>query len=741
MSVLGKILVRLGLDSSEFTKGTRDAEKLTQGFTGKIGGMFTKMFAGLAVGAAFKKAFNFSKEAFQAAAQVQGVKMAFDRLNDPNLLNGLKEATRGTVDELKLMQLSVQAKNFRLPVEQLGTYLKFATKRAQETGMSVDYLTNSIITGLGRKSILILDNLGISAVEIREEMKKGGDMATAVGRIIQREMAKAGEITETAAIKAEKISAKWSDFKGNLGNTSAIQKAGGAIQNFLIVALDRLNDLTTSLGNNEVQSWLGKIDTQSDIDKAEAIASKLREVNAEIEKLEKTAPEGWFDKGVHNVTAGISALFGHESDYAKLGKLKNYRMSIYDKQKDETLTSTTKDHIATLNLKKKTDAELLTLQKQYKRESCLLNHEMVRISIAEEAKLRSDAAAVASDNAVKEAEKRAEEITKAQLSYKEGENSTSISQLEKQKGAYGDTLVYMEQLLQLRREQESYAKSNVEYKHLKSENDALEKQISLRKQPLGVQTGSETDLKNQLSEAEAEMSKLNTRTQEGGQRFLELHKIIANLKWQIDRLPQNYILSANVELEGFDDFVTQFNTDLDTIGNRWKKWLDDTEQAQEEFRNIIEHGAQAALMGLGEAIGALASGDTDAIWQMLLNPIADMAIQLGQLAIATGITMEGIKASFETLGGVGAIAAGLALVALGTAIKGAIGNIGGGKGAQSTQSSNTFTGGYSNGGSSTRTAQSLQLASPQSQTITVKGELSGGELRFILDREEQRRKR
>ena len=39
---------------------------------------------------------------------------------------------------------------------------------------SVDFLVNSIVTGIGRKSVLILDNLGLSAVDVNEKFKESG---------------------------------------------------------------------------------------------------------------------------------------------------------------------------------------------------------------------------------------------------------------------------------------------------------------------------------------------------------------------------------------------------------------------------------------------------------------------------------------------------------------------------------------------------------------------------------------
>jgi hypothetical protein len=54
----------------------------------------------------------------------------------------------------------------------------------------------------------------------------------------------------------------------------------------------------------------------------------------------------------------------------------------------------------------------------------------------------------------------------------------------------------------------------------------------------------------------------------------------------------------------------------------------------------------------------------EGIGAVLLEAVGSMAIQLGQLAIQTGIAMKGIKMSFKHP--VTAIAAGIALVALGS---------------------------------------------------------------------------
>ena len=110
------------------------------------------------------------KASGELAKEAEGVTLAFERLGRPGLLDNLKEATHGTVSEFELMKAAVQFNDFKLPLEELGTMLAFAQQKAKDTGQSVDYMVSSIVTGLGRKSLMILDNLGLSANEVKNKM-------------------------------------------------------------------------------------------------------------------------------------------------------------------------------------------------------------------------------------------------------------------------------------------------------------------------------------------------------------------------------------------------------------------------------------------------------------------------------------------------------------------------------------------------------------------------------------------
>ena len=115
------------------------------------------------------------------------------------------------------MKAAVQAKDFRIPLEDLGKYLQFAQMKAQQTGQSVEYMTNSIVTGLGRKSLLILDNLGLSAAEINEEIAITGDLMKAVANIVDRQLSKAGENYVSAADKAAQKTAELQNRQMEIG--------------------------------------------------------------------------------------------------------------------------------------------------------------------------------------------------------------------------------------------------------------------------------------------------------------------------------------------------------------------------------------------------------------------------------------------------------------------------------------------------------------------------------------------
>jgi hypothetical protein len=205
------------------------------------------------------------KEGIGDARVLEGVRVAFDKLNDPNLLSNLEKATKGTVNNLDLMKAGVQAKNLGVPIEQLGVLFGFAQQRALETGESVDYLVDSIVKGIGRKSPLILDNLGISAIALKEKLGSittaqatTGQVAEAVGKIIQESQAESGQAIDETQSKLLRAQAAWENTRAELGERllPIYGKLTADASEFFITMLDGLKKIGSSKGGQNAVSQL-----------------------------------------------------------------------------------------------------------------------------------------------------------------------------------------------------------------------------------------------------------------------------------------------------------------------------------------------------------------------------------------------------------------------------------------------------------------------------------------------------
>jgi phage-related minor tail protein len=100
----------------------------------------------------------------------------------------------------------------------------------------------------------------------------------------------------------------------------------------------------------------------------------------------------------------------------------------------------------------------------------------------------------------------------------------------------------------------------------------------------------------------------------------------------------------------------------------------DFEDLNKSITDSINGAVNSAIIGFGMMLGeGIATGQgMKGVGAMLLGVFADLAIQLGTLAIGYGIAIENIKVALASLAGPVAIAAGVALVALGAGLKGAI---------------------------------------------------------------------
>lgn len=269
------LLLKIGAESAALRSDLGKANSTVNQFIGKIQSAGGAIAGALSVGAVAAFTFEVSKLASEAA----GVENAFKRIPDSaRLLANLTEATKGTVSQLELMKNAVAFKNFNLDIAQLPKLLEFATIRAQQTGQSVDYLVQSIVTGLGRKSVLILDNLGISAAALNAEVAKTGDFFGAVGTIVDQQLVEMGDLIDNNATKVQRFSASWEDVKVAIGEAA---NGTGVLGTSLTILTDIMDGLA---GKNKIAfntSDLAVFIKEGMTPQIERAVSNLKELRAE----------------------------------------------------------------------------------------------------------------------------------------------------------------------------------------------------------------------------------------------------------------------------------------------------------------------------------------------------------------------------------------------------------------------------------------------------------------------------
>lgn len=172
----------------------------------------------------------------------------------PKALDTLREATRGTVNDIDLMKQANQALLLGIDPEALPAMFEGALAASQATGRPVADAITDITTGIGRQSRLILDNLGIivksgeandayakslgkTTSELTDAEKKTAFMNATMEALIDNQE-KVGEIHDTTAIKTQQLGAEFDNAKQKIG-----EAFGPAVQEILSRFSKFLTDL------------------------------------------------------------------------------------------------------------------------------------------------------------------------------------------------------------------------------------------------------------------------------------------------------------------------------------------------------------------------------------------------------------------------------------------------------------------------------------------------------------------
>lgn len=224
----------------------------TGGFLSQLSGISGVAGIALALPAVAAGAVELAKTG--ASAQLleqrfQGLAAAAGESGDA-ILAALRKASGGEISDLNL-QLAANKANLlgvATSAEDLGTLMAIARDRAQQLGTTSTQAFNDLVTGLGRGSALILDNLGI----IVDAATANEAYATSIGKTVAQlseEEKKQALINAVVAQGNATLAATGGALESNVGGferlgaaaENAASRAGAAIA-------DRLAPLASGLG-------------------------------------------------------------------------------------------------------------------------------------------------------------------------------------------------------------------------------------------------------------------------------------------------------------------------------------------------------------------------------------------------------------------------------------------------------------------------------------------------------------
>ena len=317
---------KAALQLAQAQQKAAQAAQQSGGYFQQMGAAFSSSIMGIvgpaAVAATAIEALKGAADLTVAGAQAQQTRAAFEQLAQAAgttgnaLMTAMRKASGGEISDLNL-QLAANKANLlgvANSAEQLGTLMEIARDRAQKMGISTTQAFNDLVTGLGRGSALILDNLGIT-VSVTEanatyaaslgktasalsDAEKKQALINAVLSQGQASLAATGGAVETAATSFARAGAALQNFGDQVGGglANALAPAATGLARVL-EGTSGLSEAVQALSVNwqagvaSNNAYIAAI--QAGATDAEAAAARTAAYNAEVAAL----TSGWVSGG------------------------------------------------------------------------------------------------------------------------------------------------------------------------------------------------------------------------------------------------------------------------------------------------------------------------------------------------------------------------------------------------------------------------------------------------------------
>ena len=272
------------------TKGMGRFRVASTGVTGMMGNFRNKIllatFALVGITAALNKFRQVTR-----AAKLEDLTRGFDHLRinaglSADTLDKLVEATDGTVTNMELMRLANNALLLGVAKseDELAGMFDAAQRLARALGKDARYGIESLVTGLGRQSRLMLDNIGIMlrVNQVYEEFAKELKISAEELTDAQRKAAFLEAGLEQAAKKADTLGKEILSTSDQLRQTDrAFTELGDTISIYfepVVTALSRV----LGRGAKAFDNWLRSADAYI---QHKGLKAKWVSMKAELEKL------------------------------------------------------------------------------------------------------------------------------------------------------------------------------------------------------------------------------------------------------------------------------------------------------------------------------------------------------------------------------------------------------------------------------------------------------------------------
>ena len=168
-----------------------------------------------------------------------------------------------------------------------------------------------------------------------------------------------------------------------------------------------------------------------------------------------------------------------------------------------------------------------------------------------------------------------------------------------------------------------------------------------------------------------------------------------------------------------DDWLTRNRAKIDAAVEEAMRLQAITDEINRQFNAAVVDSLSGATQALVECVMGVENADASDVLAALMEPFAQTMITLGTMLIAAGTGIEAFKDAFQSMNPYVAIAAGIGLVALGTALSAGIRSLANTSGSGTTASS--------------QSASSSSSSSPvetynQEITVHVVGQISGDKI-------------